>query len=312
MNLFSEIPGDYLYRTGDLVKMRPDGNLEYHGRIDNQVKVRGFRVELGEIEAVIHSHSSVKEVGVVTLDSPEEHKQLIACVVGNCLEEQELKRFIGQKLPYYMIPHRIEFLSSLPKNHNGKLDRKVMLSILQTKKKEMRQDVSSVVTETAIVTKDDVIPLSPAQQWLMNYFEHPYRWTGYTRFLYKQDIDITTFNKALNILVNRHDALRSVVTKENGGWVQRILPQGISISAETYDGTQMDENERERSLKNLIDEVIQTFEIGEWPLLRVIIMKVSKSIYDITVVGHHLISDVITNQLLFKEMWQIYGQLFIK
>ncbi|EOV9527059.1 amino acid adenylation domain-containing protein [Bacillus cytotoxicus] len=309
MNLFSEIPGDYLYRTGDLVKMRPDGNLEYHGRIDNQVKVRGFRVELGEIEAVIHSHSSVKEVGVVTLDSPEEHKQLIACVVGNCLEEQELKRFIGQKLPYYMIPHRIEFLSSLPKNHNGKLDRKVMLSILQTKKKEMRQDVSSVVTETAIVTKDDVIPLSPAQQWLINYFEHPYRWTGYTRFLYKQDIDITTFNKALNILVNRHDALRSVVTKENGGWVQRILPQGISISAETYDGTQMDENERERSLKNLIDEVIQTFEIGEWPLLRVIIMKVSKSIYDITVVGHHLISDVITNQLLFKEMWQIYGQL---
>ncbi|WYL93618.1 MAG: non-ribosomal peptide synthase/polyketide synthase [Gloeotrichia echinulata IR180] len=126
-----------LYKTGDLARYLPDGNIEYLGRIDNQVKVRGFRIELGEIEAVLSQHEDVQiSCVIVREDTPGEtctersrSKQLVAYIVPQkdvTLTTSELRQFIGNKLPSYMIPQAFVILESLPITPNGKIDRRAL------------------------------------------------------------------------------------------------------------------------------------------------------------------------------------------
>jgi thioesterase domain-containing protein/acyl carrier protein len=121
--------GSRLYRTGDLVRYRENGTLEFLQRIDQQVKIRGFRIELGEIESVLRSHSSVREAVVVVPERGE--KQLMAYVVpagGPTCTAAELRDYLKQKLPLYMVPTAFSVLESLPLTPNGKIDRKALSS----------------------------------------------------------------------------------------------------------------------------------------------------------------------------------------
>jgi amino acid adenylation domain-containing protein len=116
---------DRLYRTGDLVRYRADGNLEYLGRIDRQVKVRGFRIELGEIEAVLSQHSAVQETVVLAREDAQGDKRLVAYVVTQQqLAWSDLRRFLIEKLPKYMVPSIFVPLVALPLTPNGKVDRR--------------------------------------------------------------------------------------------------------------------------------------------------------------------------------------------
>ena len=109
-----------LYKTGDLVRYLPDGNLEYMCRVDFQVKIRGFRVELGEIEAALSQHPAVKEVAAWMHDN----KRLTAYVVPNGeVNTADLREFLQGKLPDYMIPSAFVTLDALPLTSNGKVDR---------------------------------------------------------------------------------------------------------------------------------------------------------------------------------------------
>uniref|UniRef100_UPI0024540847 non-ribosomal peptide synthetase n=1 Tax=Nocardia flavorosea TaxID=53429 RepID=UPI0024540847 len=121
-------PGDRMYRTGDLVRWRADGVLEYLGRTDFQVKFRGQRIELGEIETDLLAHSAVSQAVVLVVDTAA-GQQLAAYVVpvpGHTVEPVELTRFLGEKLPSYMVPAAILVLDALPLNTSGKLDRKAL------------------------------------------------------------------------------------------------------------------------------------------------------------------------------------------
>ncbi|WP_433240263.1 amino acid adenylation domain-containing protein [Streptosporangium sp. CA-135522] len=109
--------GGRMYRTGDLVRWSPDGELEYLGRVDQQVKVRGFRIEPGEIEAALSRHPGVAQVAVIARDH-----RLVAYVVGTATAE-ELRRLAARTLPDYMVPSSVVSLDALPLTPNGKVDR---------------------------------------------------------------------------------------------------------------------------------------------------------------------------------------------
>ncbi|RKG94728.1 amino acid adenylation domain-containing protein, partial [Corallococcus sp. CA053C] len=128
-NPFSREPGARLYRTGDLVRLLPEGELEYLGRIDNQVKVRGFRIELGEVEAVLRAHASVQDVVVHARTEAPGEKRLVAYVVaraGHVMDAAALKELVQRHLPRYMVPSAFVALAALPLTPNGKVDRKAL------------------------------------------------------------------------------------------------------------------------------------------------------------------------------------------
>ncbi len=119
-------PGSRLYRTGDLARRRPDGGLEFIGRLDHQIKIRGFRVEPGEIEAALARHPAVREAIVVKREDLPGSQRLVAYVLPEtdlAPAASDLREFLGRSLPDHMIPSAIVTLGSLPLLPNGKLDR---------------------------------------------------------------------------------------------------------------------------------------------------------------------------------------------
>ncbi len=113
-----------LYRTGDIARYRPDGSIEFIGRKDHQIKLRGFRVELGEIEAALLQHEAVQDCIVLVNEHKTSGKRLIAyCVTTAPLPTTELRAFLQQRLPDYMLPAVFMHLDELPLNPNGKVDR---------------------------------------------------------------------------------------------------------------------------------------------------------------------------------------------
>jgi amino acid adenylation domain-containing protein len=124
-NPFSEEPGTRLYKSGDRARYLPDGNLEFLGRLDQQVKIRGHRIEPGEIEAALGAHPQVRENAVICRDDERDEKRLVAYVVFREGRPtiNELRDMLMEKLPEYMVPSAFVFLDQLPLNVNGKLDR---------------------------------------------------------------------------------------------------------------------------------------------------------------------------------------------
>lgn len=129
-NLFDPLNRSRLYRTGDLVRLLDDGNIEFLGRVDDQVKLRGFRIELGEIESVIGGHPLVKEGAVrVHLDESGE-KTIAAYVVPNDVASfsvDSLREYLKGRLPHYMIPSYFITMDALPKTAGNKVDRRMLL-----------------------------------------------------------------------------------------------------------------------------------------------------------------------------------------
>jgi thioesterase domain-containing protein len=123
-------PSAVLYRTGDFARYLSDGNIEFLGRIDHQVKIRGFRVELGEIESVLRLHPAVHECVVVVLNDAPDDKKIVAYVHSANASAQvgELRRFLKERLPDYMVPSSFVFLDRFPLTANGKIDRKALPS----------------------------------------------------------------------------------------------------------------------------------------------------------------------------------------
>lgn len=148
---------DRLYKTGDLVRQLSDGDLEFLGRKDNQVKLRGYRIEPDEIAAVLRLHPAVIEAVVVLYGTEDHNKQLVAyytSVNGEPIEE-DLRSFVRSKLPSYMVPSSVEVLDQLPVTPNGKTDRKAL---------ERRIPSARVVASTSIPPRTDA-ERAIAQTW---------------------------------------------------------------------------------------------------------------------------------------------------
>jgi surfactin family lipopeptide synthetase A len=125
----SDDPPGRLYKTGDLARYRPDGAIEFLGRVDHQVKIRGFRVELQEIETVLQTHPAVQDAVVIMREDQPGNKQLAAYLTSAQPAEpdvNDLRQFVKQRLPDYMVPAAFMVLESLPLTPNGKVDRRAL------------------------------------------------------------------------------------------------------------------------------------------------------------------------------------------
>ncbi|HEV7919166.1 MAG TPA: non-ribosomal peptide synthase/polyketide synthase [Thermoanaerobaculia bacterium] len=157
--------GARVYKSGDLVRLLPSGDLEFLGRVDNQIKIRGFRVEPGEIESVL---KSLAKDALVTVQGEGEHKQLVAYVVGD-VSIDALKARLRAALPEYMVPAGWCLLEAFPLNANGKIDRKALPAI-------ERAAVAFVAPETATETRlaaiwQQILKLDAEPGVTANFFE---------------------------------------------------------------------------------------------------------------------------------------------
>ena len=126
---FSPVPGSRLYRTGDICRYLEDGNIEFIGRSDSQVKIRGYRIELAEIESILRLHPAVSESIVLVKTDGKGHKQLVAWAVlsdKGIISSNEIRRYLSERIPSYMVPTAIVLVDSFPINANGKIDQQAL------------------------------------------------------------------------------------------------------------------------------------------------------------------------------------------
>ena len=126
---FRTEPGERLYKTGDLTRYLADGTIEFRGRIDEQIKIRGYRIEPGEIEAVLGQHPAIKEAVVISREFLPRDNRLVAYVVCKAMQavaSDEMRNFLKEKLPEYMVPSAFVVIDSMPLTQSGKLDRKAL------------------------------------------------------------------------------------------------------------------------------------------------------------------------------------------
>jgi amino acid adenylation domain-containing protein len=305
-----------LYRTGDLATRTPDSVFHFHGRTDSQVKVRGFRVELGEIEAVLHAIPGVRESAVLALDEGEGKLRLVAYLVCTdpALDARSIRAQVGEKLPDYMVPHRVEFRNGLPRNANGKLDRGALRATSSVNPAPAASPAPVQVAASANLDLVDLprareLPAGPAQRWIFSYFPEPYAWFGYSRFRYTRPLDLGLLERALDATVDGHDALRTTFTRGDSGWRQVVHLPGRRLAITVYDLGDMSEEERELEVQRLLERSCAGMSIEAWPLIAVLVFQVGNGSHDVVVVGHHLVSDLLSNQLLFEEVWSSYERL---
>jgi len=142
--------GDRLYRTGDQVRMLSSGDLEFIGRRDQQIKLRGFRIELSEIETVLSGHADIAACAVVATGDTTNSRRLVAYVTTTAaaiLKAADLRIYLKEKLPDYMIPSTFIQLEALPLNANGKVDRRA-LAAHEAERSDIEREYAGPTTPT--------------------------------------------------------------------------------------------------------------------------------------------------------------------
>lgn len=161
-DLFSGKPGGRLYKTGDLVRYRPDGHIEFLGRTDSQVKIRGLRIELGEIETALNQHPDVMQSVVIAREDIPGNKRLVAYLVAQgqrVPNAEELRQYLTQKLPVYMVPTAFVMLNAIPMTANRKIDTKALPAPEQTHLDHAQVAPRNVVEETLVAVWSRVLGL---------------------------------------------------------------------------------------------------------------------------------------------------------
>lgn len=362
-----------LYLTGDIGRFLPDGRLEFFGRKDAQVKIRGQRVELTEIEVRLAAVSGVQHAVVLADD---DSASLIAWYTGQLLEKGYPESELARYLPEYMIPHTFIFLPAFPLTANGKIDRKKLLAEIPVHHKttvatdadettlmvmrawaqvlgishislqddffelgghsitliklvniyartfnvriplktlfEARkvQGHAALIRETHLPEKTEIspaeyresYPLSPAQLrlWILSRFGEGNTAYNIPLFLRMNGkLDIEKFSAAVQLIINRHEILRTVFRESSDGTPQQVILQSIPAVI-----TLLRAGEMEAAAM-----AGYTFDLEHGPLFRIWLTEEMPDRWSCCFNIHHIICDAWSLEILLKELWICYNTL---
>ncbi|HEU0015952.1 MAG TPA: amino acid adenylation domain-containing protein, partial [Longimicrobium sp.] len=381
---FGAEPGARLYRTGDLARRRADGTLEFLGRMDGQVKVRGYRIEPGEIEARLAEHAAVREaVALVREDVPGE-KRLVAYWVGDAADAETLRAHLGRALPPYMVPSAYVRMEAWPLTPNRKLDRRALpapegdawaargyeapvghaeqaladiwaevlrvervgrgdsffelgghsllaVQVISRVRQVLRVDVALGELFTRPVLGDFArgletaaraelpaiqpadrrgrVPLSFAQQRLWFLEQLGDLGSAYhlsTGVRLRGGLDRAALARALDTIVARHEALRTVFAQVDGVPEQRIAPADVGFPLREHDLAGRDDAEAE--LGRLVDrETHAPFDLERGPLIRGRLVRLAPDDHALLLTMHHIVSDAWSLGVLTRELSALYA-----
>jgi tyrocidine synthetase-3 len=377
--------GEKIYRTGDLGKWLSDGNIEFVGRKDDQIKVRGYRVELGEIENALYAYPSIKSA-VVLVKHHHHEKELIAYFTAEeDVHASALRAHLKQILPSYMIPTHFILLDELPLNTNGKVDKTKLLvingtalnsgqlyleprnsteskllqiwqeilgnqhisvkddfyelggnslksisllshvhkqfevklalrdlfhaSVLESQAELITQSTKNIFTEIKILPVQSSYSLSSAQHrlWILSRFEGGNAAYNIPAvYVFEGNLDRKLLSDAFNILITRHENLRTVFREEEGEIRQIILsPEDIQFSIPETDLGSAADN---LYITSLTEEICALpFDLAEGPLMRAALYKTAGNKWIFAFSMHHIISDGWSMNILISELLHLYN-----
>jgi amino acid adenylation domain-containing protein/thioester reductase-like protein len=381
---FSAEPGARMYRTGDVGRWRHDGTLEFLGRGDGQVKVRGFRVELGEIEARLAEHADVREAVVAAREDTSGEKRLVAYWVGEAVQAEALRMHVRERLPEHMVPAAYVRLEALPRTPTGKVDRKALpapegdacaarayeapageveellaaiwaevlpvqrvgrqdhffelgghsllavqvisrvrqvlevelaLGTLFTRPvladfaRELETAARSALPPVEPVSREGRLPLSFAQQRLWFLEQLGGMGNAYhmrMRLRLHGPLDRPALVRALDGLVARHEALRTVFAQVDGAPEQRVVPAdaGFHLVEHDLEGRADAEAEMRRLMG---EETGAPFDLEHGPLIRGRLVRLAADDHVLLVTMHHIVSDGWSMGVLTRELGALYG-----
>ena len=364
------VPGGRMYKTGDLCRWLPDGNMEYWGRMDGQVKVRGYRIEPGEIEGVVLQSGLVQQVTVAVWQ-----ERLLGYVVGKGFDKEKLIDYLNVQLPEYMIPRLWVELEAMPLTRNGKVDKKglpaptlssgegsyvaprtiveleltgIWQEVLGAERIGVNDNFFSLGGHSLIAIKilnktvrliDDLalrdlfshptiaglsrfleekrrirpgavsllssIPLAPAMEhypvssgqlrlWvLQQLYPGNYSYNIVHQYTYAGVLDAERLQQALDIVVARHEILRTRFVEVDGEPRQVILaPEAGRIVAVWS---------RQSLTDALGQESRHVFDLTTGPLLRVQVVSTPEDVHRLVVNIHHIITDEWSTEVLLRE-----------
>ncbi|MCX4696224.1 non-ribosomal peptide synthetase [Streptomyces sp. NBC_01408] len=220
---FASLGGERAYRTGDLVTVRPDGQLGFQGRADDEVKINGHRVDPASVESVLTSHPGVREAAVVPRESPDGGKRLVAFVVAeDGVSAGELSALLRAELPAAAVPGTLTLLAGpLPRTSSGKIDRKSLRAADGVSGRD-----AHAVFAGPVLPAEDRVPLSFAQRrlWFLAGLEGPSATYNLPVVVRLDEVpDTAALEGALADLVERHEVLRTVYPAVDSEPYQHVL-----------------------------------------------------------------------------------------
>ncbi|MFA7117094.1 MAG: amino acid adenylation domain-containing protein, partial [Bacteroidales bacterium] len=376
---------ELFYRSGDKIRLLEDGNYEYLGRIDRQVKIRGNRIELAEIEHVLKSIKEIENAVCTINDDDPQNKFLIAYIKPQSKTySKKIKEALGHKLPDYMIPNVYVFVEKFKLSANGKIDtkalpkptkkdrfcseiiapknqtQKILVELWQTVLKTQNVSISNSFFEigghsllaTQVVShirktlnkqlkiRDifekpvlenlanyiDTLPENSTELVFKSYGKKLQAPLAYSQIrpwsifqfkgpnsLYNILIEIkiegalntSILNKSLEILVNRHPALRTRFKNTDDNILQ-VVDKSINFELEISDSSQNERNKVIEELSNL------NFDLTSSPLFRFKVLKLADNSFSLFVCMHHTITDGWSMGIFIKELSLVYNSLYRK
>ncbi|WP_428229086.1 amino acid adenylation domain-containing protein [Flavobacterium sp.] len=376
--------GERMYDTGDLGYWLPNGNIEFLGRKDNQVKIRGYRIELGEIENTIFQYSDALKQVVVELKN-EQEKVLVAYLVSTIIiDKAELKSFLQERLPEYMIPGFYIILDALPLTLNGKIDRKALpeitegdivrveyiapknnqekklaaiwqevlgvekiglkdnffelgghslkvtkllnsinkvfdvkmtfnnlffnmiledqIKIIETAKKGTYSSISKIAEQS-----NYALSSSQRRLWLLSQFDGGNKaYNMPSVFELKGNLSISCLQKAFQLLIDRHESLRTVFREENEQVRQVVLKIEDAKFELYYEDLSSEENSKEKVKSIIQKETGYSFDLSSDSLLRAKVLKTGQDTYLFIAMMHHIISDGWSADVMTNDLFTLY------